>query len=334
MALEALARFFGVSPQGRTLVQSHRDHLAKGSSFSIEAEISEALADLTLMYSQLPIEGDTERAKWMDSVADSFMRGRAYDAIVTAFTTGDCLVVPAWNGRNVQHLIVGADDFEIYQCAGDEILSCAYTLDTRTRKGRTYRLVQRVELVETQNGHENRYETMVITGSNTRVPLSEFPDWEAAYEPEWSVPGVDRLLVGRYKSFTRDPADVNNVKGAPICYGAGEFIAEIHYLLGQMHNEYGFSEKAIMASRRMFEQVDENGNSYIDLPQGRRRLFSFTRGSRDGSTPDITEWAPDIRYEAYIEGLNAQLQNVERAVGVSSVIISIPNDVNSENVDN
>lgn len=324
------------TPQGKDVSQSHRDYLSKGESFSVEAEISESLADLTLYGSQLPIQGDTERAVWLDSVADQFMYGTAFSAMTTGFLTGDCLVVPSWNGRNVQHLIVSRDNFEIYQCAGDEILSCAYVLDTRKKRGKTYKLIQMVELVKTGDTFENRYTTKVVMGQSSTVPLSTFPDWEQAYEESWSVPNVDRLLVGRFKSFTRDPLNMNNAKGVPICFGAGEFIAEIHYLLDQMHNEFEFSEKAIMASRRMFQEVNANGDTYEDLPRGRKRLFMFTNGqSRSGDNGnDINEWAPDIRYQAYLENLNAQLKQVESAVGVSSGIISTPNDVNYENVDN
>lgn len=323
------------TPQGKLIVQRHRDYLSKGESFSVESEISESLTDLTLYGSQLPIQGDTERAIWLDSVADDFMSKYAADSISTGMLTGDCLVVPSWNGRNVQHLIVNNDSFEIYECFGDEITSCAYVLDTRNKRGQTYKLVQMVELVERGETFSNVYTTKVVKGSgNNTVPLSTFPDWEQAYEESWEIPNVDRLLVGRFKSFTRDPLNVNNAKGVPICFGAGEFIEEIHYLMAQMHTEYGFSEKAIMASKRMFEEVNADGRDYSTIPRGRRRLFMFTRGNRDGGSQDIQEWAPDIRYQAYLEGLNEQFKAVERAVGVSSGIISTPNDVNYENVDN
>lgn len=326
----------GKTPQGKVITQKHRDYLSKGDSFSVESEISESLADLTLYGSQLPIQGDTERAKWLDSVADDFMRTYAADSISSGLLTGDCLVVPSWNGRNVQHLIVDNESFVIYECAGDEILSCAYVLDTRLKRGRTYKLMQFVELIETEDGFKNAYTTRVLTDSGAEFPLSDFPDWEQSYERYWEINGVDKLLVGRFKSFTRDPQNVNNAKGSPICFGAGEFIAEIHYLMAQMHNEYGFSEKAIMASKRMFEEVNEDGRERVTLPRGRKRLFMFTNGqSRSGDNGnDISEWAPDIRYQAYLEGLNEQFKAVERAVGVSSGIISTPNDVNYENVDN
>lgn len=324
----------GKTAQGENIAQVHRDWDRKGESFSVECQMADSLADLMLMGSSLPITGDGERSTWLDSVADSFMRKTAGDAVSTAFLTGDCLVVPSWNGRNVQHLVVPAYAFEIYECAGDEILSCGYVADTRKRGGKTYSLVQMVELVETGTGHANRYSTYCVTGSGQTVPLDTIPEWGDTYEPEWTVPGVDRLLLGRYKSFTRDPKRINNAKGVPICYGAGEFIEEIHYLLAQMHVEFGFSEKAIMASKRMFEVVDDDGKTRETIPRGKRRLFIKTRGSAKGDGEDMTEWAPDIRYQAYLDDINEQQKLVEKAVGVSTGIISTPNDVNYENVDN
>lgn len=324
----------GKTAQGATISQVHRDWDRKGESFSVECQMSDSLADLMLMGSNLPVTGDSERASWLDSVADSFMRKTAGDAISTAFLTGDCLIVPSWNGRNVQHLIVPAYAFEIYECAGDEILSCGYVSDTRKRRGQVYNLVQMVELVETETGHANRYSTYCVKGTGATVPLDTIPEWGATYEPEWVVPGVDRLLVGRYKSFTRDPRNMNNAKGVPICYGAGEFIEEIHYLLAQMHVEFGFSEKAIMASKRMFEVVDDDGKTRETIPRGKRRLFIKTRGSAKGDGEELSEWAPEIRYQAYLDDINEQQKLVEKAVGVSTGIISTPNDVNYENVDN
>ena len=97
------------------------------------------------------------------------------------------------------------------------------------------------------------------------------------------------------RSRVIDPADLNAVKGAPICFGASEPIREIRYLLDQMHNEFGFSEKAILASKRLFVKEWENGNQVIRLPKGKDRLFMALADS--GGEPKIEEWAPDIRYQ-------------------------------------
>lgn len=334
--LTRLADKLGATIQGREHVQGYRDYLRKGESYSVESEVSESLADLVTMFSAIPISGDNERAKWLDSLADKLLRDKLRNTVSTAFLTGDCLIVPSWNGRNVQNLLVGSDEFEVLGICGDEITAVAYVVDRwEKRTGEVYVLMQAVELVpySTDSGEAmaNRYR-MFVTRNGSLLNLSDFPQWADRYEEEWHIPNVDRLLIGRMRSHTLDPRDLNAVKGAPICFGASEPIAEIHYLLYQMHNEFNMSEKAIMASKRLFVKEWENGNYVIKLPKGRDRLFMALADS--GGEPKIEEWAPDIRYLAYLEAIDKQEKLVERAVGVSSGIISTPNDMNYQNVDN
>lgn len=310
------------------------EYMDKGRGYSVSAEISESLADLMLMLSSMPISGDTERAKWLDLQADRFMRTKAKPLVSSAFGTGDAIVVPSWNGRNIQNLVVDSDDFVIFDCAGDDITSCAYVVDRKRIKNDNYTLLQAIELVpyETATGvsFANRYRMFVMRNESfADVPLSAFPDWEKRYEREWFIPNVDRLLIGRYKSFSIDPENVNSIKGIPICFGAKEPIAEIHYLLNQMHNEFDLSEKAIMADKRNFKK-DANGE--LVLPRGKERLFM--RFSGFGSENQIEEWSPEIRYLAYLEDIDKQERLVEKAVGVSHGVISQANDQYYQNVDN
>lgn len=329
------------SIQSTTQSQAYRDYLRKGSSYSVECDISEALADLMLMMSSMPISGNTERALWLDDVSDYFFRNKAKSAVSLAFETGDCLIIPSWTGRNIQNVIVSSDDFEVLQAVGDELTAIAYVVDRAVKDSQEYTLLQAVELVpyKAQDGSEtyaNRYRMYVSrNGSLVENGLSLFPQW-AGYETEWYIPNVDRLLIGRYRSFTVNPADVNSIKGAPICFGAGEHIKEIHYLLDQMHTEFGLSEKGIIASKRFFRNKwvgsGDDSHTMPELPRGKERLFMALSGGNDSDV--IKEWSPDIRYMAYLEDLDKQEKLVERAVGVSSGIISTPDEYNYSNVDN
>lgn len=336
--IEAVADRVSAQIQGGTVSQRHRDHTLKGESYSVESEISEALADLMLMYSAMPIEGDSERARWLDALSSDFLNLHAKSAISTSFLTGDCIVVPSWNGRTIQNVVVGADDFEIFERFGDTVTACAYVIDRKERKGETWRLMQAVELVPYEGAggvtYANRYRVFAArNGSVQANGLSQFPDWERRYQDgEWYVPNVDRLLIGRFRSHAVNPADLNAAKGAPICYGAGQPIAEIRYLLQQMHDEFSLSEKAIMADKRMFQREWRNGELVTTLPRGRERLFVDVMGQT--SDMPIHDWSPDIRYQAYLDAIDKQEQLVERAVGVSPGIISRSNDMNYQNVDN
>lgn len=334
--LDIIANKVQQNIQGNIPSQVHRDYMNKSRGYSVEAEISESLADLMLMFSSMPISGDSERAKWLDDVSDKFFRLKAKSLVSSAFGTGDAIVVPSWNGRSIQNLVVDSNDFVIFGTSGDEITSCAYVVDRKIYNNSEYTLLQAIELVpySTPTGEyfANRYRMFVMrNGSMSDIPLSQFQDWANMYEEEWAIPDVDRLLIGRYKTATVDPENLNTIKGVPICYGAGDPIAEIHYLLDQMHIEFGMSEKAIMASKRLFKKEHYGNRTVPVMPRGRERLFIEMS---DGQNDVLEEWSPDIRYKAYLDAIDKQEQLVERAVGVSSGIISNVNEMNYQNVDN
>lgn len=343
--LDALADKLDKRIQGRRRNQAFRDVDEKGHSFSVEAEVSESLADLMLMDFTLPVSGESERAKFLDNAADEFVLEKAKAGVSLAFEKGDAVIVPLWNGYGFDNVVVGADDFEILSAVGNRITSLVYVVDEKKMDdGTKYSLLQMIELIpyKTEAGEAQACRYRLFTARNDVIsdyPKDKFPDW-AAYDDDWMVPNVDRLLIGRYKSFAVDPKNPNTTKGVPICFGASQPIKEIRYLLDQMHNEFHLSEKFIMADKAAFKKKtvigrDGKEKKVTELPEGKERVLMALDGARavDAATT-IHDWSPEIRYAAYLEALEKQCQLVEKAVGVSSGIISNMNDMNYQNVDN
>lgn len=346
--LDALADALGARIQGRTVSQDFRDVGDKGGDISVECMVGESLANLMLMDFTAPVSGSSERAKWLDAVSDDFIERDAVGAVSLGFITGDSITVPSWNGRGFDNIVVPSDRYAVLAANGDELTSVIYEADEKKMAdGTVYTLLQQIslEVYESAGGDELtgcRYRAFVAKdGEIGGATLDDFQEWAQAYEREWFVPACDRLLVARFKSFAQDPRNPNTVKGVPICYGAGKPIREIHYLLDQMHAEFELSEKAILADKRMFERgrerVDRDGSIVrpVVLPRGGERLFmTFKTGGGVDQAPTIHDWSPEIRYQAYLEALEKQYQLVEKAVGVSSGVISDANDMSYQNVDN
>lgn len=347
MVLDRLAAALGKRIQGYEQHAAYRDGGRKGTDYSVESMVCESLANLMMLGYSMPIEGGSARAKMLDEVSDAFVRDTLCNAVAMGFLTGDSVTVPSWNGRTMDNVLVDAGSFAILGANGHEVTSMIYVVDEKqVRHGARYTLLRLVELVPytAQDGTQtfaNRYKTFIAKdGAITDIPLGEFPDWAAANEEEWVIPNVDRLLIGRYRSFTLNPLRPNAQKGTPICFGASAPIREIHYLTRQMHEEFGLSEKAIIADRTLFKKElrrDGEGNvvgQRLVLPKGRERLFMDV-GNRGGSgSPLIQEWAPTIQLQPYIDALEKQYQEVEKCVGVSSGILSNLNDQSYQNVDN
>lgn len=347
MVLDRLAAALGKRIQGYEQHAAYRDSGKKGTDYSVESMVCEPLANLMMLEFSMPIEGGSARARMLDEVSDAFVRDTLCNAVAMGFLTGDSITVPSWNGRTMDNVLVDAGSFAILGANGHEVTSMIYVVDEKQIKyGARYTLLRLIELVPytAQDGtqtHANRYKTFIAKdGTITDIPLSEFPDWAAANEEEWVIPNVDRLLIGRYRSFTLNPLRPNAQKGTPICFGASAPIREIHYLTQQMHAEFGLSEKAIIADKTLFKKElrrDSEGNvisQKLVLPKGRERLFMDV-GNRGGSgSPLIQEWAPTIQLQPYIDALEKQYQEVEKCVGVSSGILSNLNDQSYQNVDN
>ncbi|UVX95454.1 MAG: portal protein [Bacteriophage sp.] len=347
MVLDRLAAALGKRIQGHEQHAAYRDSGRKGTDYSVESMVCESLANMMMLEYSMPIEGGSARARMLDEVSDAFVRDTLCNAVAMGFLTGDSITVPSWNGRSMDNVLVDAGSFAILGANGHEVTSMIYVVDEKQIKyGARYTLLRLIELVPyiAQDGTKtfaNRYKTFIAKdGTITDIPLSEFPDWAAANEEEWVIPNVDRLLIGRYRSFTLNPLRPNAQKGTPICFGASAPIREIHYLTQQMHEEFGLSEKAIIADKTLFKKElrrDGEGNvisQKLVLPKGRERLFMDV-GNRGGSgNPLIQEWAPTIQLQPYIDALEKQYQEVEKCVGVSSGILSNLNDQSYQNVDN
>lgn len=342
--LDALAQRLQKRIQGTEQSQAFRDAGQKGSGYSVEAEVAEALADLMLLNFAMPITGEGDRARWLDKASDDFLRKGIRQAVAMAFLTGDAITVPSWNGHGFDNVVVDEGHFAILGANGDELTSVIYVVDEkRLKSGATYTLLRLVDLVrytaaDGTQANGTRYKTFIAKdGTITDIPLSRFPDWEEHNEPEWFVPNTDRLLVARFKSHVINPQRPNAMKGAPVCFGASDPIREIHYLTQAMHAEFELSEKAIFADRRLFKRTPikgANGETVgyrVELPKGRERLFMDVAGQ---GGLDMKEWAPSIQLQPYLDNLEFQLRRVEKCVGVDAGIVSTPNDANYMNVDN
>lgn len=345
--LDRAARWFNKRIQGRDVIAAYRDSGRKGEEYSVESMMSESLANLMLLNYEMPVEGPSARAVMLDKVSDAFCQTTFANAVSMAFLTGDSITIPSWNGRTMDNVIVDAGGFAVLGANGHELTSIIYVVDEKQMKyGDRYTLLRLVELVpyvavDGTMTHANRYKTIIAkNGTPTDMPLSKFPDWEASNEDEWIIPNVDRLLVGRYRSFTLDPKRPNAQKGVPVCFGASEPIREIHYITRQMHNEFHLSEKAIIADKMMFAKRFERSSSgeiegsQVVMPEGKDRLFVAVRGSRNASQPLIEAWAPNIQLQPYLDNLEEQFRMVERCCNLSSGVLSNVNDQSYQNVDN
>lgn len=338
-ALKNLATRLGLTDQARQDTFEDGDYSSKTHGVSFVDMTCSALANLMCYGVKVPVSGGTARAEWLDSVSTDFVNSGLVPSVQTAFATGDCLVVPFMGKGKVENIVVPQGQFEVLGEFNDSATAVAYVVDEQKKGTTWYTLMQYIGLV----GSECRYQLYVaVNGEITDLSPSVIPVW-SGYAASWSVEGVDRLLVGRYKSIAIDPNDVNGSRGVPICSGANGPIRELHYLYEQLHTEFELSEKAIIADKALFRRQrkrftsggESTEESVTVLPKGRERTFVDVYGGRNvDSEPVIHDWSPSIREADYVAAIEEQKRLLEACVGVSTGILSKPDTATYENVDN
>lgn len=333
---DAVRDVTGRRPLERQRGQAFSDWREVGTEFSVECALADAVANLCCSGFSMPVEGDSERARLLDSASDRFVRDGLVGAMSLGLVTGDALVVPVWDGTAFHNRIVAAPDFRIAVSAAGRPLAVAYVAEERREGSATWSLVQVVRL-ETYTAVDGsavrgcRYSLVVAKNGHIQSrSLRDFPEWAERYEQDWAVPNVDRLLVGRFRCPQRDPQHPNSTYGTPLCYGASAHLREVHYLTQAMHDEFELSEKAVFADRSLFAK-DSQGN--LVLPRGRDRLFMATRGGSVDSS-SISQWSPTIQSTPYAEALELAYRGVERDCGIDAGILSKPTEGGYQNVDN
>ncbi|MFA6734890.1 MAG: hypothetical protein WCS71_07340 [Sphaerochaetaceae bacterium] len=334
-ALQNWINKHGVKHQDTVPTQGFRDALLESTSYSIEGMTSRTLSNLVTGGYELRVGGTSDRALRLDKTATRFTRFVLNKAVTQSMLFGDAVIVPRWDGRDMQHSVMSSEVFRVLGSRGDELTDLVYITESKIIGTTKYQLLQRMTLeawdneTYTGNAHMRLY---VVQNDGVEVPIGKFPDW-AEYDSDWTIPNVHQLPIGRIKSPTVDTRNPNGVYGAPICWGCSAFLSEIRYLLTQEHAEFELSEKSIIADKSMFVSAKDDS---LQLPHGRERLYMWSHKAGKNMDKDnaMKEWSPEIQNGPYAEALEDQYRLMEKGIGVDSGILSKPSDESYQNVDN
>lgn len=322
-------------------VQEH--HRIETTDEDIRDMLTISLADMVTNDFSLPVNGSGQRAQWLDDLADDFVQTTFADVVKAAYDTGDCIIVPAWNGRVVENIIIDADNFAVLDGSTKDVTAVAYTAD-KVKMGNVEYFLR--VIIEYKNG-VNTYKASVTKSDGTpnALPLTSIPKW-ANYLPEWSIQNVDRLLVGRMKCPYRDARHPNSVKGTPLCANAQREIMELRNAYNMLSDEAKLSGKFVVMPKEYFKAgtkrvLGDDGLMHTEtitrVPVGKEKVIMAT----DGGSGDINQasrqpfaFEPTIRDESIKNLIEQWSVALENKVGVSRGVLSQMNDENYANVDN
>ena len=153
------------------------------------------------------------------------------------------------------------------------------------------------------------------------VPLTAIPEW-ANLQEEVTLKNVKMPLFAYFKIPNANNVDDTSPLGVSVYSRAINDIKEADNQWTRLLWEFEGSELAIDADITLFKK-DDKGN--YEFPKGKDRLFRMM--DLDDNTEKYKVFAPAIRDESLINGLNAILRRIEFNVGLAYGTLSDPDTV-------
>lgn len=295
-----------------------KDLITKTEEYPITKTISNKLSTLTLMDSDISIIGIDKRAIYLQDILQSYIYERIEVSCEVALLTGDCLLKPYTDGKNIGIDIIKSTDFVVCESIGNFIKSIIIKCDEVKKGFNTYTRYE-VQTIKEINGVNYLYIRQLAFNNETQVPLSTVDAW-ANIKEEQIIPNVNQLLIGKIKSPTTNIEDVNSINGVSVTNGLDKAIKYVIDSYNRFNQEFEDKESMVFASKTLFKKDDKTAKPV--LPKGKERLFSLLKGNSDNTSIEFV--SPDIRIDALERGLELNLKMLEMLCGLSAGILTAP----------
>ena len=332
--LDRLAEMLGYKAQEEAPDRTVID-LYDRCGISFVDTISKSLVPMITQDFDWQVRGESYRSEYLDALTTRFVNTKLDKAVQTCLNTGECLAVPVFTTKSkllgargdIVTYLVDAYNYKIISCVDDILLDIVIAIDVYRTDYSEYILLERIRY--DADLRECFYSLYVAYDGHITRDLSYVAQW-SHYDLDWSVRGVDKILVARFKAPFVDPKNINNVKGVPLCNAADYAIRE----LKQIYRQTGFEYEAKEAMVFFDDQLLMNENGRIVVPRERQRYMNPVRVTGEKGEDMINEYSPDIRSASYKDGIDIYNRLIEQNIGVNKGVLSDSNDTNYENVDN
>ena len=278
-------------------------------NINFDAIFSNKLANYVISDCSIDIEGENERSKMLDMIAQSMWK-RAKKITSMSFGYGGVCLVPYVKKGKIFYDIVPQSRITIDKMDGENIVSATILAEKKTIKSatdtKTYLRWTHYEIKDENLSILQQYSDE--TGK--QIPTPDF--WKDVQEIR-TITNVDRVPFG----FIKSP--INNRKqdekyGVPITYGCEETVLEIRETLKQMVREYELKEVFVGVDASMFSGKNKLSDTglYKKLDTGKDDFFQVY----------------DPQFRDYTNRLQDLYRRLEHQIGTSYGILS---DVTSTN---
>lgn len=291
---------------------------SKAEEYPITKAISNKLATLTLMDSDISIVGNGKKALYLQEMLQAYIYERIEVACEIALLTGDCLLKPYTDGHNIGIDVIKSNDFYICESIGNFIKSVIVKCDEIKTKYTTYTRYE-FQTIKQINGISYLIIKQFAFKNETLIKLSDVASWSNIKE-EQIIPNVKQILMGKIKSPTVNTDNVNSVNGVMVTNGLDKAVKYVIDSYNRLNKEVEDKETIIFASRKI---LTKNKDGVAEIPKGKDRLFYLLKGTED--TRNLIDiYSPDIRVEELEKTLEINLKMLEMLCGLSSGVLTSP----------
>lgn len=289
-------------------------------SLGIPALIAAEMARLVTIEMEVNVNG-SPMADYLSEQLESVRK----DIRVTteyACAGGGVVLKPYIYGDRIVTEVIQANAFYPFAFDNNLKITGAYFLYRKWEGKKIYSRLEKHELNGTHYKITNTaYESAFEEAIGKECPLTLVDEW-ANIQPEVNIDNVESPLFAYFRIPIGNTIDLRSPLGVSVYSRAVDLIREADKQFQRLMWEYEGGELAIDASEDAFKRV----NGLPVLPEGKERLFRVN--NLDSATASgaalLTAWAPGLRDQNYMNGLNKILVQVEDAVCISRGTLSNP----------
>lgn len=278
------------------------------------------IANIAIDDSDIIIEGENARADAMRKIAEYYTDEIQNAIAEVSLGTGDAIVRPFTDGKDIGFHILGNENFIITKCIGNKLKGIIMLIDEYTKNKKVYRLFESQTIKE--NGD---MQTIVYIRRFAYVDDKEI----ALVSTSWNeIPGEEiifseQLLIGRYKCPTINRENYNSANGVPITFGNEEIVDNIKTKYKQYNEEFDRKQAKTFVGQTMLKTPGQPEGIKKQIIDG--HVFLKTKGGVDGGVKGLIEdYSPAIRETEFQTANNFNFSILELCCGFSRGIFTAP----------
>lgn len=310
-----IAKKLGLELQKKSETKS----LYNEDGFNPTAIGANVVAAIAVDDSEIIIDGKNKRADAIREMVDYFVEDIEDIAAEVSLGTGDCIVRPYTDGKNIGLNVIGNNDFVITESIGTQLKGVIMKIDEYTVDTKSYRLFESQSLKDTKSGSAVYIRRFAYL-NDTEIDIQS-TNWKGIMSEDMVL--SEQLLLGRYKCPTINRENYNSANGVPITFGYDTVIGNVKKKYAQFNDEFD-RKQAVTFIDRTLVKGDPNNNSPRKYKLDGHEFINTTGNLNDGISSMIQDYSPDIRSADFQLGEDFNLAVLELCCGFSRGVFTKP----------